>query len=545
MVSSKKRVKRIQGKAKRDILRGTLGEDLILGLAGNDLLKGLGGNDKIIGDIGNDVLDGGRGKDLLRGGKGNDIYVVDHVQDKLQEAVAQGIDTVRTTVNYVLGANLENLILKGNANLNGTGNELANTIVGNRGNNILDGKAGADILIGGLGDDIYYVDDAKDAVLEGANSGIDKVITTISNYQKPANVELIEYIGQGNFTFGTSNDRPADNRNTTVVGGNGNDTMTGGNGNDTFTGGIGNDTLNGGGGDDTLDGGAGDDTLKGGDGNDILDGGAGNDILNGEAGNDILNGGSGNDVLDGGVGQDTLDGGTGTDTLKGDLGDDIYLVDSLGDVVEELADGGNDLIKSTVDYVLKDNVENLDLLGTAVNGVGNELANIINGNAVDNVLNGGSGNDVLSGGEGADKLIGGLGVDTLTGGAGVDTFALLETVANGAVDTITDFDPTSDILALKESTFSPALASTLGLVDGVVTTLAIGNNGIVGNVANLASPYLTYDAQTGQLKLDSNGSLLPGLGSGGVLATLTTPTGGVPNLSSLKILLDSTLNSIN
>lgn len=580
MAISKNQIKRIQGKAKRDLLRGTLGRDSILGLAGNDIIRGLAGNDIIAGGIGNDFLDGGRGKDVLKGGKGNDVYIVDQVQDKIQEAVGQGIDTVRTKVNYVLGANLENLTLQGKANLNGTGNKLANRIVGNRGNNILDGKAGADILIGGLGDDTYYVDDAKDAILEGANGGTDKVITTISTYQKPANVELIEYIGQGNFTFGISNDSRVDTRNITVVSGNGSDTITGGNGNDTFTGGAGNDTLTGGGGNDTLDGGTGNDilnggdgddtllggadddllngnagndtldgstgndTLNGGDGNDILDGGAGNDILNGEAGDDVLNGGSGNDVLDGGAGKDTLDGGTGVDTLKGGLEDDLYLVDSVDDIVQELTNAGNDLVKSTVDFVLKDNLENLELLDSAINGTGNELANSILGNAANNVLSGGSGNDVLSGGLGADKLIGGTGVDTLIGGAGVDTFALLETVSNGAADTIADFDPTNDILALQESAFNASLGSTLGLVDGVVKTLAVDNNGIVGTVTNLASPYLIYDTQTGQLSLDNNGSLIPGLGTGGVLATLTNSTGGAPNLSSLQILLDSTLNSV-
>ncbi|WP_249484914.1 hypothetical protein [Pseudomonas sp. HS6] len=34
-------------------------------------------------------------------------------------------------VNWTLGANLENLFLAGTANLNGTGNELANYMIGN------------------------------------------------------------------------------------------------------------------------------------------------------------------------------------------------------------------------------------------------------------------------------------------------------------------------------------------------------------------------------------------------------------------------------
>lgn len=219
-------------------------------------------------------------------------------------------------------------------------------------------------------------------------------------------------------------------------------------------------------------------------------------------------------------------------------------MDSANDVVQEIANAGNDLIKSTSDYVLQDNVENLELIGSAITGMGNGLANTIIGNAADNILNGGDGNDAISGGAGADKLIGGIGLDTLTGGTGIDTFALLESVTNGTEDTIADFDPSSDILALDKSAFGGSLASVLGLADDVVKTLSIGNDGVVGTVSNLASPYLLYDQQTGKLSLDGNGSLVSGLGNGGVLATFTDATGGALNLSSVKVVLDSTLNTL-
>ena len=45
--------------------------------------------------------------------------------------------------------NVENLILTGTGNINGTGNGDANALTGNSGGNILDGGAGADILAGG------------------------------------------------------------------------------------------------------------------------------------------------------------------------------------------------------------------------------------------------------------------------------------------------------------------------------------------------------------------------------------------------------------
>ena len=67
-------------------------------------------------------------------------------------------DVVFATANFQLSANVEYLVLQGNANLQGSGNSLANVIYGNTGNNILDGAAGADAMYGGAGDDVYRVD---------------------------------------------------------------------------------------------------------------------------------------------------------------------------------------------------------------------------------------------------------------------------------------------------------------------------------------------------------------------------------------------------
>jgi Ca2+-binding RTX toxin-like protein len=67
-------------------------------------------------------------------------------------------DTLYSIDHFRLPTNMEDLVLLGNADLQGYGNALANSIVGNSGNNILDGGAGADILMGGAGNDAYFVD---------------------------------------------------------------------------------------------------------------------------------------------------------------------------------------------------------------------------------------------------------------------------------------------------------------------------------------------------------------------------------------------------
>src|SRR4029453_2669583 len=97
--------------------------------------------------------------------------------DGVIENANEGNDSVFSTTHLVLGANVENLVLQGSADLQGYGNELANALYGNSGNNLLDGRAGADIMFGGLGDDAYFVD-GGDGVIENANEGNDTVFST-------------------------------------------------------------------------------------------------------------------------------------------------------------------------------------------------------------------------------------------------------------------------------------------------------------------------------------------------------------------------------
>ncbi|SMR83585.1 Ca2+-binding protein, RTX toxin-related, partial [Aliiroseovarius halocynthiae] len=73
-------------------------------------------------------------------------------------------------------------------------------------------------------------------------------------------------------------------------------------------------------------------------------------------------------------------------------------------------------------------------------------SDVLTGGSNSDTILGGYGDDTLSGGEGSDILCDGAGVDTLSGGEGADVFVMK---ADGASDTITDFDPTQDRLDLS------------------------------------------------------------------------------------------------
>jgi Ca2+-binding RTX toxin-like protein len=146
------------------------------------------------------------------------------------------------------------------------------------------------------------------------------------------------------------------------------------------------------------------DVINLGDGQTLLvDGAGGNDSLNGAGADDHLVGGANNDTLNGGAGNDILDGGTGDDKLTGGAGDDLYVIDSLKDVITELAGAGNDDVRSSVTHVLLPTLENLELTGTGnINATGNANGNLLVGNSGNNVINGKAGADVMAGGAGND-----------------------------------------------------------------------------------------------------------------------------------------------
>jgi Ca2+-binding RTX toxin-like protein len=137
-------------------------------ISGIENVTGGSGADTLTGSAGNVILN------TLAGGAGNDTYHVDG-GETVVEAANAGTDTVISTVSFTLGANVENLIFDGNGNLAGTGNGLANTIIGNSGNNTLSGGGGADHITGGAGNDTMSGGAADDVFLFGASFGHDTI----------------------------------------------------------------------------------------------------------------------------------------------------------------------------------------------------------------------------------------------------------------------------------------------------------------------------------------------------------------------------------
>ncbi len=221
------------------------------------------------------------------------------------------------------------------------------------GDDRLDGGSGADFLAGGVGNDTYIVDDARDAVIEFAAEGTDRVVTALSHTLALA-VEELELQGAANLS-GTGN--ALDNL---LLGNGGNNILRGLDGNDTMEGGLGNDTLTGGFGGDRLVGGDGTDTAYylGADSglvaslaNAAINTGAARgdtylsvENLTGTAFDDSLNGNSGANVIRGGAGHDRLKGYGGNDLLAGGAGNDAFIFNSALDAatnVDTISDFGN------------------------------------------------------------------------------------------------------------------------------------------------------------------------------------------------------------
>lgn len=360
-------------------------------------------------------IDGGVGADTMAGGNGNDVYVVDNIHDKVIETDAYGIDTVRSTVSHTLGANIERLVLMGSGQINGTGNDLDNTLTGHAyidsgptfESNIYTNNTGANVLAGGKGNDIYYLG-TGDTAIENPHEGNDTVVIAGP------------FIGLASLKNGFANIENLTLANVIEVQGDleGNDdanVLTGSDFKNRIEGGGGNDKLVGLGGDDWLDGGTGADTLSGGDGNDtyVVDNAADQVIESGIGWDTVRSSVSytlgaqveslvltGNEAISGygNAGENSLDGSlnSAANLLAGGDGNDTYILGD-GDTIVETAGGGIDTVQSTISATLGSHVENLILTGPA--------ATVGRGNAENNVITGSTGDNLLIGGEGSDTYV--------------------------------------------------------------------------------------------------------------------------------------------
>ena len=226
-----------------DVIRGNVVGNWISGRNGADTIQGFGGND---------TLEGGAGADQLVGGMGDDLYVVDAL-DRLVELAGGGIDRIRATIDFKLADHFEALLLIQSFAKWGTGNDVANTIVGNSqvnylsggegqdtlfgmaGDDTLAGNMGADRLVGGAGDDTY-MRDALDTIVEAASGGFDTVMTGDDIILGDHIEKVVVRGGRAVQVTGNAGDNilVGNGARNVLAGGGGQDEMTGGGGADSF-----------------------------------------------------------------------------------------------------------------------------------------------------------------------------------------------------------------------------------------------------------------------------------------------------------------------
>ncbi|WP_424986016.1 calcium-binding protein [Microbulbifer sp. S227A] len=492
----------IEGSGQGDILTGTDADDVLLGRGGNDRLIGGGGADRLVGGAGRDFA-------VYLGLDAQTVIVADLLVGSGLSGEAQG-DSYEQIEGLVGSVFADRLI----------GDDHDNWLIGREGDDTLNGNAGNDRISGGFGAD----------TLSGG-AGLDWLMYRHS--KSAVTVDLGADLAQGGDAqgdvFSGFENLLGSHHDDLLIGTSGANTIRGGFGDDTLRGAGGNDRLNGGWGDDILEGGAGDDHLTGGRGDDLLNGGDGFDTVSyadsddnisvntrngqmlgdargdrlisiemvigtefgdsiilgdgpsrlvGRGGDDFLDGGNGNDRLIGGAGRDFLHGGSGIDTA-------IYR-------------GSPEAVRISMEnHTREGGHAEGDTLSWIHNLTGSLFDDMLEGDLLNNRLRGLDGQDLLIGRDGADKLVGGAGADTLIGGEGADRFAFVElgdhshirqdvnqTLARHAgsdADTITDFDPGTDVLLFKTSEFSGPVVNTDSIADLNLTTATATGFAFTGN----------------------------------------------------------------
>jgi Ca2+-binding RTX toxin-like protein len=351
-------------------------------------------DDGFVGNSLGNFFDGGAGEDSMVGLGGNDTYVIDDVNDEIDETVAGsgGDDLVRSWITFALSTNFERLELLGGANIDGTGNTLNNTITGNSGANTLDGgdgndilnggAGGADALIGGLGNDTFVLGSGTDTVSDA--SGTDTITSTI-NRSLALFTTIENLILQGTAVQGTGNAL----RNA-ITGNNAANLLDGGSNIDTMAGGLGNDTYLVTAGDVlTETSGKGTDTVRASqtyalattaniEKLETISVSATTTInLTGNALAQTIIGNNGVNKITGGGGKDTMSGKNGRDTFDFNALSDMTKSGSTTDVITDFTRGQDKIDLNTIDANSKlggnQNFTFLTAKGAAFTGVAGQL----------------------------------------------------------------------------------------------------------------------------------------------------------------------------
>jgi len=130
----------------------------------------LGGGDDVFNGLGGKLV-----RSFVDGGLGNDTMIVDDADFGLIEDSDEGTDTIKSTVSYSLGLNVENLTLLGKKNADGIGNSADNIMHGNAGDNRLNGDTGNDTIYGHRGDDELTGAAGTDWFFFGTKDGKDTI----------------------------------------------------------------------------------------------------------------------------------------------------------------------------------------------------------------------------------------------------------------------------------------------------------------------------------------------------------------------------------
>lgn len=548
----------MQGNAGSDTLTGGGGDDWLEGGTGADVISGGAGDDTIVIDAQDNwaSISGGAGFDIavIEGNVGRTIQL--NLTNSFESAIGgDGNDDISVQTFYTVPVYRTRLLSNGTywieSTLGNTNLPIIQThiIAGGAGNDTLRGGVGNDILDGGAGNDTLYGDWGNDTYLFGRGDGRDTIIDALQRNWNDGSADMLKLgnaappMLNGGINGGTSTDvrykwlnqyaNPVENQ-PNIQHNFGNSSTLGSayinRNNDTLR--MGKDIM------------AADivkqaatyvtatiyydllvglnenkvyssvtelndyvrikdhntyygvlDNIEFVDGTKLLM----SNWFQGTLGNSTA------DALTGNASDNILNGLAGADTMTGGAGNDIYVVDNIGDIVNEAANQGTDTIQTfvTMSAPLGINLEHLTLAGTSnINGSGNAGNNTITGNAGNNTLFGdagndtllgAAGNDMLNGGAGNDNLNGGLGNDSLDGGSGSDT------LNGGDGDDIYTIDVNTDVIqadssgndtvVVKYNSGTYTLAADLENITlfGTVAINATGNslnNIIIGNDGN-------------------------------------------------------------